>query len=148
MHHLREEYNGSAMRRHRRDAARALLRGTPPGQYQLPEIHVIFEVLNFFEKVGLLVARGDIDEQFVYTDFNYHLYAYWHISRGLVEHARRTQPDPSTLVNMEYLYERVLALDIRETEKYGGVSTRGNYTDAEWQRWAAWRLVMEDANAS
>lgn len=146
MQHLREEYSSESMKRHRKNAALILLEDLSPSVYEVPEWRETFGVFNFFERMGALVARGELDEEFVYLEFQFPLYAYWHKSKPLVEYGRNVLRDPAVLVNMEDLYKRVLAQDIEQSKQHGGMSSvRGSFDEAKWESWATDYLKSAEA---
>ena len=145
MQHLREEYSSESMKRHRKNAALILLEELSPSVYEAREWQETFIVFNFFERMGALVARGELDELFVYLEFQFPLYAYWHKSKPLVEYGRNVLRDPAVLVNMEDLYKRVLAQDIEESKQHGGMSVRGSFDETRWESWATDYLKSVEA---
>jgi hypothetical protein len=135
------------MKLHRKFAATILIEDRSPPEYDVQESRDIAAVVNFFEKVGMLVDRDNIDEELVYLYFDLPLLAYGHKirQRRLAELSRQNEADPLILIYMENLFERILAVEIRTYEKHGATSPRVRYSDTEWASWSTRYLSTEEA---
>lgn len=68
---LLEEFDGEVMRAHRKEAARWLLSvlRASPDDGQIPVNLDVAAIMRFFERVGLLIERGALDEYLLWSEF-------------------------------------------------------------------------------
>ena len=92
------------MRRARRAAANGLKAGRSDD---------VDDVLDFFETVGLLVQRGALDAEMVWSSFEYWIRFYTHIADSYIRKTR--QEDGATWLNLIELRDTVLRIDARES---------------------------------
>jgi cbb3-type cytochrome oxidase subunit 3 len=106
---LRERFDSSYMRKHRKALATALL------QHTYEDI-VNIEVGAFFELVGSLTHRDVLDEDLVWEAFGTWITAYFQAMRqpvDVLDRARRDLEDPLLLHDFEWLNQRMRELDQR-----------------------------------
>lgn len=93
----------------RAEAARALLDGR---DLEADE----FEVANFFETMGLLLRRGALDKQLVWSEFAYDILRYhrgYCMNKNQLQLVRDEEGDSNYYCEFEYLHEKVLSFDAR-----------------------------------
>ena len=93
-------FNGEAMKVDRRAAARVLTDPSTAREHyssgqRIPYFQNITRVLNFFERMGAYVKRGDIDEYLAYLEFNAQVHAYWHAAHPLIDYIREQEGEPA-----------------------------------------------------
>ncbi len=76
----------------------------------------LYEVLDFFEHIGLLVKRGHLDRNDVWDTFSYWMFNIFADARSLIEQERKD--DPTVYSNFVELIEQ-----IRKIEKAKGGKT-------------------------
>jgi hypothetical protein len=94
-----DEWRGSDYRTIRLAAAKALKAGT-----DAPEI---FDILGFFEMLGLLARRGGIDEEVVRNDFTYWARNYWYACESIIKKDRQDHNDDSLWLEYQGLVDRL-----------------------------------------
>lgn len=113
---LRERFNGVHMRHSRRHLSERLLA-------QAHDDISSMEVVTFFELVGTLTHRDVLEEELVWEAFGSWVVAYfWAIRHpfDLVGKIRTDLNDPLLFHEFEWLYHRVLAIDIHREPRPTG----------------------------
>jgi hypothetical protein len=95
---LDEEFNSQALRRERGRLALAIHRKEWPDDD--------YRVLQFFDKVGMYMHQGRVDEDTLYEQFNRPVEYYWLASERYVQGLRKTRNDDLLYANFEELYHQ------------------------------------------
>jgi hypothetical protein len=94
---LDEEFNSRALRHERGRLALAIHRKEPPDDYR---------VLQFFDKVGMYMHQGRVDEDTLYEQFSRPVEYYWSASEHYVQGLRKSRHDDLLFANFEELYHQ------------------------------------------
>lgn len=106
---LRERFDSDRMRAARRHLSQKLLASAH-------EDITSMEVLTFFELIGALTHRKVLDEGLVWEAFGTWITVYYLAIRSpvdLVEQLRSSLKDPLVFHELEWLFRRIEALDVR-----------------------------------
>lgn len=71
------------------------------------------ELFDFFATIGLLLKRGVLDVEFVWTSFYYWVIRHWEISDQDIQAWRKQEEDPTYWEECEYLYQRLARYDAK-----------------------------------
>lgn len=99
---LDKEFDSLEMRQARRRLAGQLLHHKNLSEDRVPD---------FFEKVGLYMQQGRIDEDTVYNDFSGMVEYYWPALKTFVAESRRADNAPDEYVHFEALYHQMINRD-------------------------------------
>jgi hypothetical protein len=95
---LDEEFNSRALRHERSRLALAIDR-----KEQLED----YRVLRFFDKVGMYMHQGRVDEDTVYQQFARPVEYYWVVCEASVQEQRKAHHDDLLYANFEDLYRQI-----------------------------------------
>jgi hypothetical protein len=127
---LDEEYNSRALRHERSRLALAIHRKESPDD---------FRVLRFFDKVGMYMHQGRVDEDTVYQQFARPVAYYWAACEHYVEAQRKARHDDQLYANFEDLYHR---LSRKAALSHGGRAPE--HTDEELGRFLDEERAIDD----
>jgi hypothetical protein len=95
---LDEEFNSRTLRHERGRLALAIHRKETPEDYR---------VMQFFDKVGMYLHQGRVDEDTVYQQFGRPVAYYWTASEPYVQSLRKARHDDLLFANFEELYHQL-----------------------------------------
>ena len=97
---LDDRFNSDSFRKLRIISAKGILR---------KEFHEAEEVFDFFETLGLLIRRGALDKEMVWSTFFYWIHRYWLASSDYILNAQKD--DPSLWSDFKLLHEEVVQVE-------------------------------------
>ena len=71
------------------------------------------ELFDFFTTVGLLLKRGVLDVEFVWTSFYYWFVRNWEVSEADIQAWRKQEGDPTYWEECDYLYKQLVRYDAK-----------------------------------
>lgn len=105
---LRNQYNGE-MRKLRAEAANDLRTETPS--------HALKEVLNFFDRIGLLVRRGTLDKKMVWNTFFFAVHRYCCLAEKRI--AKQRKDRAVDFRELLYLHKELYDIHIQVKKEAG-----------------------------
>jgi|KBSMisStaDraftv2_1062788.scaffolds.fasta_scaffold114039_2 hypothetical protein len=102
---LEKEFNSPEMRRARQRVATQALEKS-----ELKEDRV----LDFFDKVGMYVHQGRLDDDTAYESFAYWVERYWPVYQEFVRNFRSDEHDDTLYLSFEELYQLMLKEDAED----------------------------------
>lgn len=111
---LRESFYSDDMRARRVEMA-AIFRDSPNDNDKIGSSSL--EVMDFFENVGLLVKKGVIPLEYIWSGYYYWILNYWTAFQKYVYWYREKGDDVTYYDAFEYLFKRVLDFDERSRHK-------------------------------
>jgi hypothetical protein len=110
---LEREFDSKEMRKNRSGLAKLYLKqklGKPmPGS----SFGDHSELFDFFTTIGLLLKRGVLDVEFVWTSFYYWFVRHWEISEPDIQAWRKQEADPTYWEECDYLYQQLVRYDAK-----------------------------------
>ena len=110
---LRAQFHGEAMRRARSAAAKSIADRTYSNAY---------EILNFFEMIGLLTRLGALNDHMVWHAFFYWIDGYCQAAEEDI--AKCNNKDPAFLSDLKFVHAKVLQIERRERLRVGAPPER------------------------
>ena len=77
------------------------------------------DVFDFFETLGMLVKRGALDEQMVWSSFSYWILNYWWAAREHI--SKKRQEDRTVWSYFAWLYKRMTVIEQREGRSFSSL---------------------------
>jgi len=103
-----EKFEGQTLISERKKLAEQLLE-----QAQHEEIQE--SVMNFFESVGLLLRKGYLDKEMVWSGFAFYVIRWWSASKDYIFEERRIQNNDTTIFeDFQYLVDEIYKIEIKK----------------------------------
>jgi hypothetical protein len=115
---LAETWDADPMRRNREHLKHWLLEGTAGARLKVRDF--MGPVAGFFERVGLLMRRGIVDREMVWSEFSCFVLNYYAALADSIQRERQGEEDPTLYTEFEGLYRQMLPLT---TERRGQDAT-------------------------
>lgn len=113
---LERDFDAKEMRKNRSALAKLYLKQKPGKPLSGSTFGDHSEVFDFFTTVGLLLKRGVLDVEFVWTSFYYWFVRYWELSEADVQAWRKQEGDPTYWEECDYLYEQLVRYDAKRRQ--------------------------------
>jgi hypothetical protein len=108
---LEGDFDCDEMRAYRSALAKLYLKQKPGKPLSGSAFGDHSQIFDFFTTVGLLLKRGVLDTEFVWTSFSYWFIRYWEVSEADVRAWRKQEADPTYWEDCDYLYRELVRYD-------------------------------------
>jgi hypothetical protein len=110
---LERDFDGKEMRKNRSALAKLYLKQKPGKPLPGPSFGDHSELFDFFTTVGLLLKRGVLDVEFVWTSFCYWFVRHWEVSEADIRAWRKQEGDETYWEECDYLYQELVRYDAK-----------------------------------
>ena len=131
--HLRSEddrFESEKMHQHRSRLAAQLLKDldNPHPDYSKYERDAE-PLLDYFEAMGLMLRKGIVPKEYLWTLESYEILRYWQILSGYMRWSRVSEHDDTFYSEFDYMYRQLLKVELEKRKKANLILLRPEIRD-------------------
>jgi len=117
---LDKEFDSEEMRQYRMALSNLCIKREEGAE--IPSIEIIshFDVLNFFDTLGMFLKRNILDLEFTWARYSYWVIRYWEVLEKDINAYRKLEKDNVYWEDFEYLYKQIVKFDSQRLKIHRG----------------------------